>query len=90
MIALEVLIFLKWVRYVVEEILWDRPHVIINADETSLTSVKHGGTGMVTGNASVKRPEEQNHGMVQAVLDPESRTLPPSWIVQNYNLSCRK
>ena len=34
----QVWIFVKWLRYVVEVVVWDRPHVILNVDETSLSS----------------------------------------------------
>ena len=51
----EVWIFLKWLRYVVEVVVWDRPHVILNVDETSLSSVKHSGKGMISGRRHAKR-----------------------------------
>ena len=41
--------FLKWLRYVIELVVWDRPHVILNVDETSLSTVKHPGRGMISG-----------------------------------------
>lgn len=42
-------IFLRWLRFVIEEVLSDRTHVILNADETSLTAVEHSGMGMASG-----------------------------------------
>ena len=48
-------IFLKWLRYVVEVVVWNRPHVIINVDETSLSSVQHLGKGMISGRQHARR-----------------------------------
>ena len=46
---------MKWLRYVVEVVVWNRPHVILNVDETSLSSVKHTGKGMISGRRHARR-----------------------------------
>ena len=48
-VASQVHIFLKWLRYVIEEVVWYRPHVVLNMDETSLSTVKHAGKGFISG-----------------------------------------
>jgi hypothetical protein len=47
----QVKIFISWLQYVVQEVVHDRQHVILNADETAIASVRHSGLGM----ASVRR-----------------------------------
>ena len=49
------MIFLKWVRYVIEVVVWERPHVILNVDETSLSTVKHEGKGFISGRRRARR-----------------------------------
>ena len=53
------MIFLKWLRYVVEMVVWDRPHVILNVDETSLSTVKHDGKGFISGRRRARRDVRQ-------------------------------
>jgi hypothetical protein len=50
----QVQIFLNWTRFVVEDVMQGRPHVFINMDETSVSSIKHSGKGLVALN-KVKR-----------------------------------
>ena len=40
---------MRWLRFVLDHVLGDRLHVILNVDETSLTSVEHSGIGMMSG-----------------------------------------
>ena len=51
----QVMIFLKWLRYVIEVVVWERPHVILNVDETSLSTVKHEGKGFISGRRFARR-----------------------------------
>ena len=46
---LKVLVFLRWARYLVVFVVWNRQHVFVNMDETQLASVKNQGTGMLSG-----------------------------------------
>ena len=46
----EVLIFLRWLQYLVHEIGFHRTHVLINMDETSLSSCRDMGKGMACRN----------------------------------------
>jgi hypothetical protein len=60
----QVRIYLRWLRYVIEEVVWDRPHVILNVDETALATVRHTGIGMVSGRKRTRsggktRPRDQ-------------------------------
>lgn len=45
----QVLIFLRWVRYIVVHVVWARPHVFLSMDETQLATVKNRGVGMICG-----------------------------------------
>jgi hypothetical protein len=49
-----VLIFLNWTRFIVEDVMRGRSHVFINMDETSVSTIKHSGKGLVALN-KVKR-----------------------------------
>ena len=42
----QVLIYLRWLQYIVHMVVYDRPHVCISVDETALASVRHAGRGM--------------------------------------------
>ena len=44
----QALIYLQWVRYAIEIVLYGRSYVILNMDETSLSSVEDQGKGMRT------------------------------------------
>ena len=59
----QVKIFLRWLQYVVHMVVYDRQHVIINADETALATVRHSGVGMACcaarrNSARVGRPRD--------------------------------
>ena len=51
----QVRIYFRWLRYLLDVVLRDRPHVIINMDETCLTSVRHRGHGMIAGSLADAR-----------------------------------
>ena len=44
----QALIYLQWVRYAIEVVLIGRPYVVLNMDETSLSSVEDQGKGLRT------------------------------------------
>ena len=46
---------MKWLRYVIEVVVWERPHVVLNVDETSLSTVKHEGRGLISGRRLARR-----------------------------------
>ena len=48
-VNIQVMVFLRWVRFLVVEVMWMRQHVIVNLDETQLASVRNHGTGMISG-----------------------------------------
>ena len=54
-LLLQVRIYFRWLRYVLDVLLRDRPHVVVNMDETSLTSVRHCGHGMIAGSLAAAR-----------------------------------
>ena len=87
--------YLRWVRFVMDQILDGRPHVVINFDETSLASVRHSGVGMASGSPSrrkcLERPRERvprHHGKVtlmSAMCDsPGLQPLLPQVVLAKY------
>ena len=44
----QALIYLQWVRYAIEVVLIGRPYVVLNMDETSLSSIEDQGKGLRT------------------------------------------
>ena len=44
----QALIFIRWLQYILHLVVYNRPHVFINADETALASVRHAGRGMAS------------------------------------------
>ena len=93
---LEVLVFLRWVRFLVVRAVWDRQHVIVNMDETQLADVKNQGTGMIGGRKrkrtdrrrAPRDPEDRHHTKVTymaAIADsPELQPLLPQVILPRY------
>ena len=47
-VYVKVLVFLRWARFLVVHVAWNRQHVFVNMDETQLASVKNQGTGMIS------------------------------------------
>ena len=61
------MVFLKWVRFIVVHVVWERQHVFVNMDETQLASVNHQGVGMIGGRKR-KRADRR-----RAPRDPQDR-----------------
>ena len=97
----QVLVFLRWVRYIVVHAVWDRQHVIVNMDETQLASVKHQGFGMISGRKrkrtdarrAPRDPVDRHHTKVTyiaAVSDSsELQPLLPQIILPRYTQHAR-
>ena len=97
----QVRIFLQWLRYVIEEVLWERPHVIVNVDETSLHTVHHDGCGLASrsqrrSTRTRKRPLDVNDRFytkvtyVVVVCDaPALQPLLPQVILPRYSQNQR-
>ena len=93
----QVVIYLRWLQYIVHMVVYDRPHVFINADETALASVRHSGRGMACwlrrSRASPKtRPRDRtdrtftNATLIAAVCDcPGLQPLLPQVILARYS-----
>ena len=97
----QVLIYLRWLQYIVHMVVYDRPHVFINADETALASVRHSGRGMASllrrSRASPKtRPRDRtdrsftNTTLIAAACDcPGLQPLLPQVILARYSQNTR-
>ena len=95
------LIFLRWIRFLVEEVLVNRTHVILNADETSLTSVEHSGLGMASGRKRTRNgertrsrdPPDRFHNRVTYLAltsdSPELQPLLPQVVLPKYTQNAR-
>ena len=95
-VHVKVLVFLRWARFLVVHIVWNRQHVIVNMDETQLASVKNQGTGMISGRKQKRSDrrraprdaEDRHHTKVTymaAVSDsPELQPLLPQVILPRY------
>ena len=93
----QVLIYLRWLQYIVHMVVYDRPHVFINVDETALASVRHSGRGMAClfrrSRASPKtRPRDRtdrsftNTTLIAAACDcPGLQPLLPQVILARYS-----
>ena len=93
----QVLIYLRWLQYIVHMVVYDRPHVFINIDETALASVRHSGRGMAClfrrSRASPKtRPRDRtdrsftNATLIAAACDcPGLQPLLPQVILARYS-----
>ena len=86
----------------IEEILWDRPHVILNTDETFLAKVRDDGVGMISGRRKKNcrgnrlRPCDPDHRLqakityLAVVADcPELQPLLPQVILPKYTQNAR-
>ena len=97
----QVLIYLRWLQYIVHMVVYDRPHVFINVDETALASVRHSGRGMACllrrSRASPKtRPRDRidrsytNTTLIAAACDcPGLQPLLPQVILARYTQNVR-
>ena len=95
-VYVKVLVFLRWARFLVVHIAWNRQHVIVNMDETQLASVKNQGTGMISGRRKKRADrrraprdvEDRHHTKVtyMAVVSdsPELQPLLPQVILPRY------
>ena len=97
----KVLVFLRWARYLVVHVVWNRQHVIVNMDETHLASVKNSGSGMISGRKQKRADRrraprdaaDRNHTKVTymaAVSDsPDLQPLLPQVILPRYTQNAR-
>ena len=95
-IHVKVIVFLRWARFLLVQIVWNRQHVVVNMDETQLASVKNHGTGMISGRRKKRTdqrraprdPEDRHHTKVTymaAVSDsPDLQPLLPQVILPRY------
>ena len=83
----QALIYLQWVRYAIEVVLCGRSYVVLNMDETSLSSVEDQGKGMRTcrrgarGANTVRRRDSADRSNTKTTLVAtvcDSRDLQPS------------
>lgn len=95
-VYVKVLVFLRWARFLVVHVAWNRQHVFVNMDETQLASVKNQGTGMISRRKQKRADrrraprdaEDRHHTKVTymaAVSDsPELQPLLPQVILPRY------
>ena len=100
-IYVKVLVFLRWARFLVVHVAWNRQHVFVNMDETQLASVKNQGTGMISGRKQKRADRrraprdaaDRHHTKVTymaAVSDsPELQPLLPQVILPRYTQHAR-
>ena len=94
--SIQVRLFFRWLRFVIDVALADRPFVVVNMDETSLVSVRHGGSGMIVGSLRSARrrahrpsdPRDRLHQkvtLIAAVSDnPNLQPLLPQVVLPKY------
>jgi hypothetical protein len=66
----QALIYLQWVRYAIEVVLIGRPYVVLNMDETSLSSVEDQGKGMRTCRRAARGAQTVRRGDVAPEPSP--------------------
>ena len=100
-LLVEAFTFLRWVRFIVVHVVWNRQHVFINMDETQLASVKHKGVGLISGRKRKHRdrrlaprdPVDRHHTKVTyiaAIADsPDLQPLLPQVVLPRYTQNAR-
>ena len=94
---LKVVIFLRWLQFIVHQVMFDRQHVFVNMDESGLSACRHSGRGMAIrchrqSSAAARRrprdPVDRSHACttyMAAVCDSaELQPLLPQVILAKY------
>ena len=87
-VNIQVMVFLRWVRFLVVEVMWMRQHVIVNMDETQLASVKKHGTGMISGRKQNVQITGEPFVMQRTGTTPKLRTWLSFQILRSCNRFC--